>query len=76
LSTRHSFDDQHSAGADGTTQLVDRFGAIGAGNCAEQLAAASAGGFPSSVCEQAEVADADQAFGQNVEKEAAQELVC
>jgi hypothetical protein len=34
------------------------------------------GGFPSSVCEQAEVADADQAFGQNVEKKPAQELVC
>jgi len=74
LSTRHPFDDQHSAGAGGTTRLVGWFGAIGAGNCADQLAAAREGGFPSPVCEQAEVADADQAFGQNVEKKAAQEL--
>ena len=57
-------------------QLVRWFGAICAGNCVEQLAAACEGGFPSSVCEQAEVADADQTFGQNVEKKPAQELVC
>ncbi len=63
LSTRHPFDDQHSAGAGGTTQLVGWFGAIGAGNCAAQLAAACEGGFPFSVCEQSEVADADQSFG-------------
>ena len=75
MSTRHPFDDQHRAGAGGTTQLVGWFGAIGVGNCAEQLAAACEGGIPSSVCEQAEVADADQAFGQNVEKKPAQELV-
>jgi len=49
---------------------------IHAGHCAAQLAAACKGSFPSSVCEQAEVTDADQAFGQNVEKKAAQELVC
>ena len=51
-------------------------GRSGAGNCAEQLAAACEGGFPSSVGEEAEVADADQAFGQNVEKKSAQELIC
>ena len=56
--------------------MVRWFGAIGGGNWAEQLAAACEGGLPSSVCEQAEVADADQAFGQNVEKKPAQELVC
>ena len=62
MSARDPLDDQHSAGAGGTTQLVGWFGAIGAGSCAEQLAAASEGSIPSSVCEQAEVADADQAF--------------
>jgi hypothetical protein len=30
----------------------------------------------SAVCEEAEVADANQAFGQNVEKKSAQELIC
>jgi hypothetical protein len=30
----------------------------------------------SSVGEEAEVADADQAFGQNVKKKSAQELIC
>ena len=32
--------------------------------------------FPSSVGEEAEVADADQALGQNVKKKSAQELIC
>jgi hypothetical protein len=76
LSTRNPFDDQHGAGAGGTTQQVGCFGAICARNCAEQLAAACEGVFPPSVGEEAEVADADQAFGQNVKKKSAQELIC
>jgi hypothetical protein len=76
LSTRNPFDDQHGAGAGGTTQQVGCFGAICACSCAEQLAAACEGGFPSSVGEEAEVADADQAFGQKVKKKSAQELIC
>jgi hypothetical protein len=50
-------------------------GPIRAGRRAEQLAAARKCGFPSAVGEQAEVADADQAFGQNVKKKSPQELI-
>jgi hypothetical protein len=39
-------------------------------------AAACEGDFPSSVGEEAEVTDANQAFGQNVQKKSAQELIC
>jgi hypothetical protein len=76
LSARDPFDDQHGAGAGGTTQLVCCFGAIWARTSAERLAAACEGGLPSSVGEEAEVADADQSFGQNVKKKSAQELIC
>ena len=55
--------------------MVGCFGAIWARNSAEQLAAASEGGLPSSVGEEAEVADADQSFGQNVKKKSTQELI-
>ncbi len=76
LSAGDPLDDQHGAGAGGTTQQVGCFGAICARNCAEQLAAACEGVFPPSVGEEAEVADADQAFGQKVKKKSAQELIC
>jgi hypothetical protein len=76
LSTRQPFDDQHGAGAGGTTQQVRCFGAICACHCAEQLAATCEGGFPSSVGEETEVTDADQTFGQNVKKKSAQDLIC
>jgi len=52
-----------------------RFGRITASRYAEQLAATCQGGLPSSVGEEAEVTDADQAFGQNVKQESAQELI-
>jgi hypothetical protein len=76
LSARDPFDDQHGAGAGGTTQLGCCLGAIWARNSAEQRATAREGGLPSSVGEEAEVADADQSFGQNVKKKSAQELIC
>jgi hypothetical protein len=76
LSTRESFDDQHGYGAGGATQLVGRICSISACSYAEQLAAACEGGLPSSVGEEAEVSDADQAFGQHVKKKSAQELLC
>jgi len=75
LSTGDPFDDQHGAGAGGATQQVGCFGATWARNGAEQLAAACEGGLPASVGEEAEVADADQSFGQNVKKKPAQELI-
>jgi hypothetical protein len=76
LSAGDPFDDQHGAGAGGATQQVGCFGAIWARSSAEQLAAACEGGLPASVGKEAEVADADQAFGQNVKKKSAQELIC
>ena len=42
----------------------------------KQLAATCKGCFPSAVGEQAEMADADQAFRQHVKKKYAQELIC
>jgi hypothetical protein len=76
LSAGDSFDDQHGAGAGGTTQQVGCFEAIWARNGTEQLAAACEGGFPFSVGKEAEVADADQSFRQHVKKKSAQELIC
>jgi hypothetical protein len=76
LSARDPFDDQHGVRAGGTRQLVCCFGAIWAGDSAEQLAAACEGDLPSSVGEETEVADADQSFGQNVKEKSAQELIC
>jgi hypothetical protein len=76
LSAGDPFDDQHGAGAGGTTQLVCCFGAIWARESAEQLAAACEGCLPSSVGEEAEVADADQPCGQNVKKKSVQEFIC
>ena len=75
LSAGDAFDDQHGGRAGGATQLSGCFGAVRAGSGAEQRATACEGVFPSSVGEEAEVADADQTFGQNVQKKSAQELI-
>jgi len=69
LRTSDPFDDQHGAGADGATQQVGCFRAIRARNGAKQLAAACEEGLSASVSGETEVANADQSFGQNVEKE-------
>ena len=71
----HPFDDKHDAGAGGTAQLNVSCGPIRAGRRAEQIAAARKCGFPPAVGEQAKVADANQAFGQNVDKKSPQELI-
>jgi hypothetical protein len=49
---------------------------IDGNRCSEQLAATSERIAPSAVSEEAEVADADESFGQNVKKKSAQELIC
>ncbi len=69
------FDDQHSAGAGGATQAgwLER---LDVGRHAEQFSAAFQRSTPSSVGKEAEVAYADQSFGQNVKKKSAQELIC
>jgi len=52
-----------------------RFGWIGAGRCAEQNAAAFERCTSSAVGEESEMTDAHQATGQNLQQEAAQELM-
>ena len=52
------------------------FGRIDGCRRAEQSAATFERSIPSAVGEEAEVADADQAAGQNVKQESAQELIC
>jgi hypothetical protein len=47
-----------------------------AGRRAKHLAGTRKGGLPSSVGEEAEVADADKALRQDMKKESAQELIC
>jgi len=54
--------------AGGATQQVGCFGAIWARSSAEQTGGSVRGALPASVGKEAEVADADQAFGQNVKK--------
>ena len=74
LSTGQAFDNDHGAGAGGTTQAGCQW-RIDAGGHAEQFAAARECGPASSVGEEAEVTDANQATGQDMEQEAAQELM-
>jgi hypothetical protein len=52
-----------------------RFGRISASRHAEQFSAAFEGSTASSIGEEAEVADANQSFGQNVKQKSAQELI-
>ena len=74
LAAGEPFDDQHDAGA-GWTAQAGWLGRIGAGGCAEQSAAAFERSTSSTVGEESEVSDANQALGQNVDEEAAQELM-
>ena len=74
LAAGEPFDDQHDAGA-GWTAQAGWLGRIGACRRAEQSAAAFERSTPSAVGEESEVADANQAAGQNVKQEAAQELM-
>ena len=75
MSAGDPFDDQHGAGAGGATQAgwLER---LDVGRHAEQFTAEFERNTPSSVGKEAEVADADQAFGQDVKKKSAQELIC
>src|ERR1022692_2110020 len=76
LSAGKPFDDQHGCRAGGATRQGRCFGALCRCNCAEQLAAVLEFSTASAVGEEAEVADADQSFGQHVKKKSAQELIC
>ena len=75
LSRRESFHHQHGTGAGGTTQQAGFFGAICGANCAEQLAATVERRTASAVGEEAKMANADQAFGQDMDEKSAQELI-
>ena len=75
LSSSKLFYDQHDCRAAGTTWQGRCFGALCSCKCAERLAAALERSTASSVGEEAEVADADQAGGQDMKQEPAEELV-
>ena len=74
LAAGEPFDNEHDAGACWSAQ-AGRFVWIGACRCAEQNAAAFERSTSSAVGEESEVTDADQAAGQNMKQEAAQELM-
>ena len=76
LATGHPFDDEHGTGANRTAQLGGDLGISCTVVCTEQSTAACEHTATPAVGEKAEVADADQALGQNVDQESAQELIC
>jgi hypothetical protein len=74
LAGREPLDDQHDAGTCRTAH-AGWFGRIGARRHTEQRTATFERSTPSSVGEESEVADANQAAGQNVKQKSAQELM-
>jgi uncharacterized iron-regulated protein len=74
LAAGEPFNNKHGAGA-GRTPRTGWFGRIGAGRHAEQRAAAFERSTPSAVGEESEMANANQAAGQNMQQEATQELM-
>jgi hypothetical protein len=74
LAAGHPFDDEHGTGANRTAQLGSDLRMSFAALCSKQSAAACEHAATPAVGEKAEVADADQALGQNVDQESAQEL--
>ena len=76
LLSRDVFDHDHGTGAEGTRRLAGSSGGpTEAWLHAEQRAAALERSGTAAVGEEAEVADADQAFGQDMDEKAAQELL-
>jgi len=74
--SRDAFHHDHGTGAEGTRRLAGSSGGpIDAWLHAEQRAAALERSSAAAVGEEAEVADADQAFGQDMDQKAAQELI-
>jgi hypothetical protein len=76
LATGHPFDDEHGTGANRTAQLGSDVRTSCATFYAKQSTAACEQTAPPAVGKKAEVADAYQALGQNVDQEAAEELLC
>lgn len=76
LAAGQPFDDEHGAVTDGTAQLGSDLRITCAGCCTEQYAAACERIAAPAVGKKSEVADADQALGQNVNQESAQKLIC
>jgi len=74
LAAGEPFDDQHDAGT-GRTAEAGRFGRLDACRDAKQCATTFERSTTSAVGEESEVSDANQASGQNVQQEAAQELM-
>ena len=71
LATDHPFDDEHGTGANRTAQLASDIRMSCATFYAKQSTAACEQIAASGVGKKAEVADADQAFRQNVDQESA-----
>jgi hypothetical protein len=76
LATGHPFDDEHGTGANRTAQLGSDVRMSCATFYAKQSTAACEHTATPAVGEKAEVADADQALGENVDQESAEELIC
>jgi hypothetical protein len=76
LAAGHPFDDDHRTAANGTAQRDGDLSMSCTVTCPEQDTAACEHTATPAVGEKAEVPDADQALGQNVDQESAQKLVC
>ena len=71
----HPFDGENGAGANRTAQLDSDLGMSCAALCTEQSTAAREHTASPAVGEKSEVANADQALGQDVDQEPAQKLI-
>ena len=76
LATGHPFDDEHGTAANRTAQLGGDLGISCTAVCTKQSTAAYEHTATPAVCEKAEVADAYQAFRENVDQEPSQKLIC
>jgi|HubBroStandDraft_6_1064221.scaffolds.fasta_scaffold51363_2 hypothetical protein len=76
LATGHPFDDEHGTAANRTAQLGGDLSISCAVVCTENSTAAYEHTATPAVCEKAEVADAYQAFRENVDQEPSQKLIC
>lgn len=75
LATGHPFDNEHGTGANRTAQLGSDLGISCTVVYAKQSTAPCEHSAAPAVGKKPEVADADQALRQNVDQEAAQELI-
>ena len=75
LATGHPFDDEHGAAANRTVQLGSDLRMSSVALCTKQDTTPREHTATPAVGEKSEVADADQALGQNVDQESTQKLI-